>query len=189
MDLIERVIAWEALDSRGRDELIEVLAPDAGSVHAPVDAVAVADLWRWRDGVSLAVSARRGRTVNEDIVVPLDRLAEAIDETLAIGPGTGSTPAVWRYRNLHSTFLVDRGNKDELRQAETAAQELFELAARLGGSVSGEHGLGWVKRGQLTQQWAPRALAPHEQIKHAFDPKGLLNPGKKLARAESELTS
>ncbi len=85
--------------------------------------------------------------------------------------------------NLHSTFLVDRGDEDELRRAETAAQELFALAARLGGSVSGEHGLGWVKRGRLAQQWAPRALALHEQVKHAFDPKGLLNPGKKLARA------
>ena len=50
------------------------------------------------------------------------------------------------------------------------------------GSVSGEHGLGWVKRGALERQWKPAALAMHEAIKRAFDPKGLLNPGKKLAR-------
>ena len=53
---------------------------------------------------------------------------------------------------------------------------------RLGGSVSGEHGIGLVKNGQLARQWAPPAVAMHEAIKRAFDPKGLLNPGKKLAR-------
>jgi glycolate oxidase len=61
-------------------------------------------------------------------------------------------------------------------------EELFELAIRLGGSVSGEHGLGLLKRGRLARQWSPRALDLHEQIKQIFDPKNLLNPGKKLAR-------
>ena len=67
-------------------------------------------------------------------------------------------------------------------RAERATEELFALAAELGGSVSGEHGIGWVKRGALAQQWEPAALAMHEAIKQTFDPKGLLNPGKKLAR-------
>ena len=54
--------------------------------------------------------------------------------------------------------------------------------AELGGSIAGEHGVGWVKRGRLQAQWDARAVELHEQIKRAFDPKGLLNPGKKLAR-------
>ena len=54
--------------------------------------------------------------------------------------------------------------------------------SRLGGSVSGEHGLGLLKRGRLERQWSPRALDLHEEIKRLFDPKNLLNPGKKLAR-------
>ena len=67
-----------------------------------------------------------------------------------------------------------------MKRAEAATEEGFELAVRLGGSISGEHGLGWLKRGQLHRQWAPAALALHGQIKSAFDPKNLLNPGKKL---------
>ena len=55
------------------------------------------------------------------------------------------------------------------------------MAARLGGSVSGEHGLGWLKRGQLERQWSPAALRLHEQVKAVFDPANLLNPGKKVA--------
>jgi glycolate oxidase len=60
--------------------------------------------------------------------------------------------------------------------------ELFALVVSLGGSVAGEHGVGWLKRGRLQEQWNERALQVHEEIKRAFDPKGLLNPGKKLAR-------
>jgi glycolate oxidase len=70
----------------------------------------------------------------------------------------------------------------ELDAAEAAGERLFELVVELGGSVAGEHGVGWLKRGRLAAQWEERALEMHERIKKAFDPKGLLNPQKKLAR-------
>ncbi len=54
------------------------------------------------------------------------------------------------------------------------------LAVRLGGTASGEHGLGVVKGGALARQWPPRAHALHRSVKETFDPRGLLNPGKKL---------
>ena len=56
---------------------------------------------------------------------------------------------------------------------------------QLGGSISGEHGLGWVKRGHLARSGRRAALELHAEIKHAFDPKGLMNPGKKVARHRS----
>src|SRR6184192_1570977 len=67
-----------------RDELIDVLSEDALDVVSP-EGPAVAELWRWRDGVSIAVGTARGGKVSEDIVVPFDRLGEAVDETVAIG--------------------------------------------------------------------------------------------------------
>ncbi|MBV8945317.1 MAG: FAD-binding oxidoreductase, partial [Solirubrobacterales bacterium] len=84
--------------------------------------------------------------------------------------------------NLHSTFMIDLDDPAELERAEEAADDLFALAAKLRGSVSGEHGVGLVKNGQLARQWHPAAIAMHEAIKRVFDPKGLLNPGKKVAR-------
>jgi glycolate oxidase subunit GlcD len=171
--------------ARLHTELVDVLAEGALAVHGPSERTAVAELWRWRDGVSIAVSARRGGKVSEDIAVPLDRLADAIAETLEIGRRHGLPACSWGHAgdgNLHSTFLVEPGDEEELVRAERAAADLFALAARLGGSISGEHGVGWVKRGGLALQWAPRALDLHAEIKRSFDPKGLLNPGKKLGR-------
>jgi FAD/FMN-containing dehydrogenase len=168
-----------------RDELIEALAEGAVSVRAPAGGAEAEALWRWRDGVSLAVESRRGGKVSEDIVVPVERLGQAIDETIAIGRRHGLEACSWGHAgdgNLHSTLMVSPADQAELGRAREAAEDLFELAVRLGGSISGEHGVGWVKRGQLTRQWQPRALDLHAEIKRAFDPRGLLNPGKKLAR-------
>jgi FAD/FMN-containing dehydrogenase len=78
--------------------------------------------------------------------------------------------------------MIDLEDPAEAQRSVQAAQDLFTLAVGLGGSVSGEHGLGLAKRGALARQWPEPALALHEQIKDVFDPKGLLNPGKKLAR-------
>jgi FAD/FMN-containing dehydrogenase len=169
---------------RLRADVLEALGGDALAIYTPESAAEIADLWRWRDGVSIAVSSVRGGKVSEDIVVPLDRLAEAIEGTLEIGRRHGLDACSWGHAgdgNLHSTFMVNREEPAEIESANDAAHELFELAARLRGSVSGEHGVGFVKNGELSRVWSPRAVALHGAIKQAFDPKGLLNPGKKLA--------
>jgi glycolate oxidase subunit GlcD len=174
----EMLVVCEADTSEAdRDELLEALG--AGAL-APEPAA----LWRWREGVAHAVAALRGGKLSEDIAVPLDRLAEGIEGTLAIGARHDLEACSWGHAgdgNLHSTFLLTPGDDAQLRRAEAAAQDLFDLAIELGGTVSGEHGLGWLKRGQLGRQWPPAAVAAHEAIKHALDPKGLLNPGKKTA--------
>jgi FAD/FMN-containing dehydrogenase len=166
-------------------ELAEVLGEGALAVHAPTERRAIAELWRWREGVSGAVTAQRGGKISEDIVVPVERLREAVAATVEIGERHRLPACSWGHAgdgNVHATFMIDREDEQEVGRAADAAHELFELAAASGGSVSGEHGLGLVKNGMLALQWSPRALDLHEQIKRLFDPKGLLNPGKKLAR-------
>jgi FAD/FMN-containing dehydrogenase len=168
--------------ARLRAAVLEAVAEDALSVWVPETASEIAALWRWRDGVSLAVQVEKGGKVSEDIVVPFDRLGEAIDETIAIGRRHGLDACSWGHAgdgNLHSTFMIDPDDDAERVRATAAAEELFDLAVGLGGSISGEHGLGLVKDGALERQWSPAALALHRSLKSAFDPKGLLNPGKK----------
>lgn len=158
-------------------ELLVALGPGA-RVHEP------RSVWRWREGVSLAVTAVQGGKLSEDIAVPLDRLAEAILGTVDIGLRHGLDACSWGHAgdgNLHSTFLLTPGDHDQLARAGAAVEELFDLAVALGGTVSGEHGLGWLKRGQLAKQWSAGALAAHRAVKAALDPAGLFNPGKKTA--------
>jgi FAD/FMN-containing dehydrogenase len=159
------------------EEMTDVLEGDAIRVVHPEPQ----SLWRWRDGVSIAVTAALGGKVSEDIVVPVDRLADAIDATVAIGARHGLEAVSWGHGgdgNLHSTFLLSRQDHGALEKAERAADDLFTLAIELGGSISGEHGLGVVKRGH--GGWSPRITALHAAIKQALDPRGLFNPGKKL---------
>lgn len=142
-----------------------------------------AELWRWRDGVSHAVSAQRGGKLSEDVAVPVDRLAEAVERTLEIGARHGLEACSWGHAgdgNLHSTFLLAPEDEDQRRRAGAAAQELMAMAIELGGTVSGEHGVGVLKNGFLSRQWAPAAVAAHRAVKAALDPRGVLNPGKKL---------
>jgi glycolate oxidase subunit GlcD len=165
--------------ARLRGELATALAEDALAVAVPEPA----GLWRWREGVAFAVIALRGGKSGEDVVVPLDRLAEAIEETVEIGRRHDLQACSWGHAgdgNVHANFVVDPQVEAELERARAGAEELFAMAIRLGGSISGEHGIGWTKRGWLERQWGPRAIELHRELKQVFDPKGLLNPGKKI---------
>jgi glycolate oxidase subunit GlcD len=168
--------------ARIRGELLEVLGEDALAVYAPETPEEIATLWRWRDGIALVVDVQRGGKASEDIAVPLDRLGEAIEESLEVGRRFGIPAASWGHAgdgNLHTTFLLASDDERELALAPQLSEALFELALRLGGTISGEHGVGFVKRNWLERQLGQRAFELHTAIKRAFDPQNLLNPGKK----------
>jgi glycolate oxidase subunit GlcD len=167
----------------GQRDLVEALAPGALELAQATEPAEVAALWRWRDGVGLAATAALGGKVSEDVAVPPERLAEAIAATREIGRRHRVRSCSWGHAgdgNLHSSFLFAREDGAERERALDAAQELFAVAIALGGSISGEHGLGTTKNGHLREQWSPRAVAVHRGVKQLLDPKGLLNPGKKL---------
>jgi FAD/FMN-containing dehydrogenase len=169
--------------ARVREDVLDLLGEDARALHAPERAQEIAALWRWRDGVTLRVEAHRGGKASEDIAVPLDRLPEAIEESLAVGARLGLAAASWGHAgdgNLHTTFLFEPDDSAEVEAAHEASEQLFEIALRLGGTISGEHGVGAVKRAWLERQLGPRGYELHAALKRAFDPQNLMNPGKKI---------
>jgi glycolate oxidase subunit GlcD len=168
---------------RAQQELVAALGETALALHAPERPDEVVELWRWRSGLAFALLAQKGGAIGEDVVVPLDRLAEIAEETLAIGARHNLVALSFGHAgdgNIHSNFLFSPDDPDELERVEAACKEIYELAVRLRGSVSGEHGVGFLKRGALARQLDPVALELHRGVKRLFDPKGLLNPGKKV---------
>jgi glycolate oxidase len=83
--------------------------------------------------------------------------------------------------NLHPLIIAPEGDDAAKSRAKLAFDRIVEDCRALGGTVTGEHGIGVLKGGQLSRQWAPAAVAAQRAIKLALDPKGLLNPGKKVA--------
>jgi glycolate oxidase subunit GlcD len=167
-----------------RVEALELLGVGSGGaiVQEPIEESA---LWRWRDGINPAVTGVRGAKVSADVVVPIERLEEGLVRFEEIALSHDLQPCAWGHAgegNVHATVLVDPNSVQELDAAEAVMEELYGVVAGLGGSIAGEHGVGLLKAGQLARQWQPRTVELHEQIKRLFDPKDLLNPGKKLAR-------
>jgi glycolate dehydrogenase FAD-linked subunit len=165
-----------------RRALLELLEGGAVAIEEPPDSAA---LWRWRDGFNGVVTAVRGGKVSEDVAFPVERLQEGLERFSEIAARHRLRSCAFGHGgdgNVHATVLVDPASQADLDAAQAAGEELFALTVSLGGSIAAEHGVGWLKRGLLESQWDPRAVELHEEIKRTFDPKGLLNPGKKLAR-------
>jgi len=165
------------------DQLMDALKQDAVFLSRTHDPRATAALTRWRSGVSFAVSAQRGGKMSEDIVVPFDKLAAAIQMLGDLEAQFHLPSCSWGHAgdgNLHATFMVDAASPEEITRAELATEALFARALEMHGSVSGEHGLGWVKRSQFHRQFGPAEASLLMGIKLLFDPDNIFNPGKKV---------
>ena len=122
----------------------------------------------------------------EDVGVPRSRVPEMLRAIEEIGVRHRLTIGTFGHAgdgNLHPTFVLDR-NEDEaasVPRLEAARNDLYEAALALGGTVTGEHGIGVARRDWLVRQRGEDAVAVMRAIKHALDPQGLLNPGRMLA--------
>jgi FAD/FMN-containing dehydrogenase len=166
----------------GQTLLREALSAGAEEVLTPSRPEEVAALWPWREGMGIAAEAYLGGKVSEDVCVPVDRLAEVIDATHQAAAEAQLDACCWGHAgdgNVHSSFLFDGGDAAASRRA--AAERIFDAALALGGTVSREHGVGLVESRQLRKQLSPAALEIHRAVEQLFNPKDLLNRGKKAA--------
>jgi glycolate oxidase len=153
----------------------------ATSVRRARDAAEAAQLATARRSAFSALARLRPTTILEDATVPRSELAKMIRFIQEVGARHRLEIATFGHfgdGNLHPTFLTDERNADEMHRVELAMQEIFDQTLQLGGTITGEHGVGLAKKKFLKQQLGEGTYALLRQIKRAIDPEGRLNPGK-----------
>ncbi len=155
---------------------------DAGAVSSdittdPAESMRILDIRRR----ALAAVERLGRTLVEDFVVPRSRLPEMLANIRRVAESHDvfiATVAHAGDGNLHPTFMFDPVASDIPERVWAAADEMFHLALDLGGTLTGEHGIGTLKRRWLRDEIGETGLELHRSVKAALDPLGIMNPGK-----------
>lgn len=139
-------------------------------------------LWKMRHGAYPACLAFRPGSMGlvTDICVPISRLAEAVRETREDIAASGIPGPILGHvgdGNFHAVLLIERGNEAELKTAKALARKMAERALHLGGTITGEHGVGMGKKDLMAMEHG-EAWEVMARIKRALDPDGILNPGK-----------
>ena len=162
---------------------IEALARGHGAttVRRAADAAEADRLTTARRTAFSALARLRPTTILEDVTVPRSELTKMIGLVQEVAGRHRVEIATFGHfgdGNLHPTVLTDERNAEEMRRVELALHEIFEHALQLGGTITGEHGVGLAKKSFLRQQLGDASYALLRQIKRTLDPSGLLNPGK-----------
>ena len=176
-------------DGNGEDAVMEELAKSGEmcSEAGAIDVVAAQDeaqrrrIWETRRMISTALMTVRPFKISEDVAVPRSQLVELIRRVRAIGDRYGLPTACYGHAgdgNLHANLLF--GSAEERAKSHSAVDDLLQAAIDLGGTITGEHGVGLAKRAFLAKEQSRELIAIQRQIKRAFDPENLLNPGKIL---------
>jgi glycolate oxidase len=138
-------------------------------------------LWDVRRAISPALKKFGTMKFNEDVVVPRSRVPELVARVEEIGRRHDTFVVNFGHAgdgNIHVNFMCDRDDTEAMRRARAAVRDTFALSVELGGTISGEHGIGYVKAPYLDMALGTTTIDAMKRIKRALDPNGILNPGK-----------
>ncbi|MER7900275.1 FAD-linked oxidase C-terminal domain-containing protein [Streptomyces sp. NPDC096046] len=162
---------------------VGALCEAAGATRVvPADDVAESELLLQARRLSLtALEAVKGVTMIDDVCVPRSRLAEMLEGVDRIAEKHQLTIGVVAHAgdgNTHPTVCFDPADPDESRRARESFDEIMALGLELGGTITGEHGVGVLKKEWLAREIGPVGMEMQRAVKQAFDPLNILNPGK-----------
>ena len=180
------------LDVEGDEDSLPTLLGTVGSacegeglleMDVATDGVARERLWAARRALSPALKTIAPGKINEDVVVPVSQMPALVAGVQALSARFALPIVTFGHAgngNLHVNILYHPDDAGQNTRAQAALPEVFALVLALGGTLSGEHGIGLAKRDFMPAAFNPATLALMRAIKHAFDPAGILNPGKLL---------
>ena len=156
-------------------------ANGARSVKVARDAAERNELWNSRRSLSPSLARKAPNKLGEDITVPRTAIPDVVQRLRAISSKYALPIVIFGHAgdgNLHPNILFDKRKPDEWRKVEQMVSEIFSAALELGGTLSGEHGVGVLKRPYFEHAMGPVSVDVQRRIKQALDPLNILNPGK-----------
>jgi len=146
-------------------------------------------LWETRKALSPALRRVAPKKINEDVVVPVSRIPELVEQLTALASRHRTRIINFGHAgngNLHVNLLYDPDDPAQQQRAEACLEDLFSVVLEMDGTLSGEHGVGLVKRDWVARELDPYGLQLMHAIKRQFDPDGILNPGKTLPAMDGQ---
>ncbi|KND39018.1 FAD-binding oxidoreductase [Streptomyces acidiscabies] len=175
--------AFDTADPAADLAAVGALCEAAGATQVvPAEDAAESELLLQARRLALnALEAVKGATMIDDVCVPRSRLADMLEGVERIAEDHKLTIGVCAHAgdgNTHPTVCFDAADPDESRRARESFDAIMALGLELGGTITGEHGVGVLKKEWLARELGPVGLEMQRKIKEVFDPQGLLNPGK-----------
>jgi glycolate oxidase len=167
--------------TRDAEKVIALCSKLGAEIKMAKDEFARNNLWASRRALSPALYHIKPTKINEDIVVPRNKVTEMLRRLRTLSEKSGIAIVNFGHAgdgNIHVNIMVDKADEDEYQRGLGLVEQIFRDTLELGGTISGEHGIGLTKAGYIDMELSGRELKIMESIKKVFDPKTILNPGK-----------
>ena len=170
------------------ESVMKVVTDNHGELHTATSDKERDQLWTARRNALPALASLNNTVILEDATVPRSHITEMLIACQDIGKKYNLTLGSFGHAgdgNMHPTILCDKNNKDEMERMHKAVDEIFKVALSLGGTLSGEHGIGMAKMKYLGNEIGQSGLGLLKSIKESLDPDYVLNPGKMVPAREN----
>ncbi len=163
------------------EKIVDICRNLGAEIEMAEDENARDNLWAARRAISPALYRIKPTKINEDIVVPRNMVPEMLKRLRKLSEESGIKIVNFGHAgdgNIHVNIMVDRNDKKEFQKGMGLVEQVFKETLSLGGTISGEHGIGLTKAGYIGMEISKSELEIMKSIKDIFDPKNILNPGK-----------
>jgi glycolate oxidase len=179
--LIIELDGYPTTIKREAEKVVSICEGLGGDVAVAEDHIAKDKIWEARRSLSPALFHISPNKISEDIVVPRDKIPHLLKELKKLSENSGIKIICFGHAgdgNIHTNIMIDNTNKEELSVGMGLIKRIFDVTLNLGGSISGEHGIGITKAPYISMELKEKELQIMKDIKKLFDKKTILNPNK-----------
>jgi len=183
--LLIELDGYPASIQKEAQKIVDICQQMGADIKIAEDQEARNKLWASRRAISPALYHLKSDKINEDIVVPRNRVTEMLKRLRRLSEESGLTIVNFGHAgdgNIHVNIMVDKADTGEYERGLSLVEKVFQETLSLGGTISGEHGIGLTKANYIGMELSKKEIEIMQSIKKMFDPKNILNPGKIFPR-------